>query len=256
MTRTIRVAVLYGGLGVEHDISRSPGLAVLGHLDQARFETVPMYVTRDGGRTVGRRPLDPAFVLGALRTCDVAFPLLHGRYGGDGGTQALLELVGLPYVGSPVLASAVAMDKDVTRRLPAAEGLTVPAGAVITGSATGRGAVSGFRQTQPVGLEPRRLAGDRPVRPRSGDRTGPPLRRQGAPRPARGRTRDRRGGAGTAGRARRGRSAAGDTGRDLPPESVRRLKDQAARVFRALGCRSQARVDFFLPGDGVPVVNG
>ncbi len=56
---------------------------------------------------------------------DVVFPVLHGRFGEDGTIQGLLEMVGVPYVGAGVFASAAAMDKEFTKKLLAAEGLSV-----------------------------------------------------------------------------------------------------------------------------------
>ncbi|BEL05835.1 D-alanine--D-alanine ligase family protein [Actinoplanes sichuanensis] len=134
MARKAKVAVLYGGCGQEHDISRASAAAVLRHLDRDRFDPVGIYVTRTGQWLVDGQPL-PGTVdcaLGGLthaqnvlRSCDVAFPVMHGRCGGDGTVQALLELIGVPYVGSGVLSTAAALDKEVTRRLLAAAGLTV-----------------------------------------------------------------------------------------------------------------------------------
>ena len=69
---------------------------------------------------------------GLLGSVDVVFPVLHGPYGEDGTLQGLLELAGVPYVGSGGLASAAAMDKAVAKRLLASEGLPVAAWTVVT----------------------------------------------------------------------------------------------------------------------------
>ena len=61
----------------------------------------------------------------ALESVDVVFPVLHGRFGEDGTIQGLLEMAGVPYVGPGVFASAAAMDKEFTKKLLAAEGLSV-----------------------------------------------------------------------------------------------------------------------------------
>jgi D-alanine-D-alanine ligase len=74
---------------------------------------------------------DPTAVPAALDGIDVVFPLLHGPYGEDGTLQGLLELAGIPYVGSGVFASAAAMDKVHMKRLLAAAGMQVPAYAVV-----------------------------------------------------------------------------------------------------------------------------
>ncbi len=62
---------------------------------------------------------------------DVAFLALHGRYGEDGTLQGLLDLLGIPYVGSGTLASALAMDKVMAKKVLAADGVPVPAGTVV-----------------------------------------------------------------------------------------------------------------------------
>ena len=66
----------------------------------------------------------PITPLEILHTVDVALPVLHGTYGEDGSIQGLIRLAGLPYVGSGVLASAICMDKVVTKRLLNQAGLT------------------------------------------------------------------------------------------------------------------------------------
>ncbi|MBP6704755.1 MAG: D-alanine--D-alanine ligase [Vicinamibacteria bacterium] len=70
----------------------------------------------------------PALVSQGERAIDVAFLALHGKYGEDGTIQGLLELSGIPYTGSGVLASALAMDKVMAKRVLAAEGIPVPRG--------------------------------------------------------------------------------------------------------------------------------
>jgi D-alanine-D-alanine ligase len=158
--RKIRVAVVFGGRGPEHAISCVSASSVLTHLDRERFDVVPVGITRDGAWVLGTDdpkalaihgrelpsvdasgaalalPGDPTqggLVLlergregEALSAVDVVFPALHGSYGEDGTIQGLLEMADIPYVGSGVLASALAMDKVYTKKLLAAEGL--PAG--------------------------------------------------------------------------------------------------------------------------------
>ncbi|WP_028932515.1 D-alanine--D-alanine ligase family protein [Pseudonocardia spinosispora] len=157
--RGIRVAVVFGGRSSEHGISCVSAGSVLGHLDRERFEVVPVGITPDGGWVLGEDdpaaltirdrelptvdhtrsavalPADPT-VGGlvhldqgrageVLSGVDVVFPVLHGPYGEDGTIQGLLELTGTPYVGAGVLASAVGMDKEFTKKLLAVEGLPV-----------------------------------------------------------------------------------------------------------------------------------
>ncbi|MDE3112471.1 MAG: D-alanine--D-alanine ligase [Chloroflexota bacterium] len=82
---------------------------------------------------------------------DVAFIGLHGPYGEDGTLQGMLELIGIPYVGSGVLASALAMDKVMAKTVLAAAGLDVPRGAVVTRAGYGRDPVAAARAAQEIG---------------------------------------------------------------------------------------------------------
>ena len=96
-------------------------------------------------RSVARRPGRAALTVlavalaAALRTLtaqDLVFPALHGPYGEDGRLQALLEWLGVPYVGNGVFASAAGMDKAMTKKLLAAEGLRVAEGVTLDGDLT------------------------------------------------------------------------------------------------------------------------
>jgi len=156
----IRVAVVFGGRSTEHAISCVSAGSVLGVLDRNRYDVVPIGITAEGRWVLaGDDPsrlaiagtelpsvdptgaalvlagdptvkelvsLDVANVPPALGSVDVVFPLLHGPYGEDGTIQGLLELAGVPYVGSGVFASAAAMDKHHMKKLLAAAGLDVP----------------------------------------------------------------------------------------------------------------------------------
>jgi len=156
------VAVVFGGRSTEHAISCVSAAGVLTALDRSRYDVVAVGITPEGrwvlgpddpallsisGRNLpgikdgtaialpgdptvgGLIPLeDTASVLGAV---DVVFPILHGPYGEDGTIQGLLELAGVPYVGSGVLSSAAAMDKAVARVLLSAAGLPVTDAVVV-----------------------------------------------------------------------------------------------------------------------------
>jgi D-alanine-D-alanine ligase len=135
-----RVLLLFGGRSAEHDVSRVTAVAVARALDRDRYEVVPVAITTDGrwlladsaqrAIEAGPAALPSAFAVdgdlapavGALDV-DVVFPLLHGPYGEDGTVQGLLELADLPYVGSGVVGSAVAMDKVMMKRAFASIGL-------------------------------------------------------------------------------------------------------------------------------------
>ena len=131
----MRVAVLAGGRSSEHDVSLSSGASVGDGLRAAGHEVVEVALERDGtwrhdGDEVALR------AAGGLLGADVAFPVLHGPFGEDGTVQGLLELLDVPYVGSPVLGSALCMDKLLLKDVMAAAGvpqvpyLSVSAGAV------------------------------------------------------------------------------------------------------------------------------
>ena len=117
----LNVALLSGGISSERDVSIKSGYQVYEALDKARYN-----VTRH----------DPATDLGELvanaSRIDVALIILHGPYGEDGTVQGLLDLLHIPYQGSGVLGSALAMDKWTSRRLYKEAGLPVPPYEVLT----------------------------------------------------------------------------------------------------------------------------
>lgn len=114
--RKLRVAVLMGGPSSEHDISLETGKMVLRSLARDRYEPFPVVVPKER---------DPKIKIKNSET-DMAFIAMHGEYGEDGTVQALLEALGVPYTGSGVLASALAMSKPLSSRLLGDCGLSVP----------------------------------------------------------------------------------------------------------------------------------
>jgi D-alanine-D-alanine ligase len=162
--RKIRVAVVFGGRGPEHAVSVMGGGNMLASIDRAKYDVIPVGITRDGGWvqvadeparlavTGGELPsVEAAAVPGApvlpgssvmpwaralvttaagqipplLGEVDVVLPVLHGPYGEDGTIQGLLEMAGVPYVGAGVLSSALSMDKEYMKLVFAARGLPV-----------------------------------------------------------------------------------------------------------------------------------
>ncbi len=156
--RKTRVAVIFGGRSGEHSISCVSASSVLATLDRNLFDVVPIGITpegrwvltsgsrgeleihdralpsvKDGAAVIlagdptsgGLISMDPTVGVAELGGIDVVFPVLHGPYGEDGTIQGMLEMAGIPYVGSGVLASAVCMDKEFTKRLLVAAGLPV-----------------------------------------------------------------------------------------------------------------------------------
>jgi D-alanine-D-alanine ligase len=145
----VRLVVLFGGQSAEHEVSCTTAAHVLRAVDPDRYDVVPVGITREGtwvqsdaaraalerGSAAVSPPPDRLEVTGTavepLRTVMpsaddrpvVVLPLLHGPHGEDGTVQGLLELAGVPYVGSGVLASALAMDKIKAKEILAVHGL-------------------------------------------------------------------------------------------------------------------------------------
>lgn len=107
------VAVIYGGRSGEHEISVRSARAILNGLDRARYDVVEYFIDQNGKWSP--EPILPE--PGAQPEIDVVFPVLHGTFGEDGTVQGLLELADLPYVGAGVMASAICMDKEMTKRV-------------------------------------------------------------------------------------------------------------------------------------------
>lgn len=119
----LTVALLAGGRSSEHDVSLASGAAVRDGLLAAGHEVVWVQIERDG--TWRRDGAGEALELApgrGLLGADVAFPVLHGRFGEDGTVQGLLEMLDVAYVGAGVAASAVCIDKVLFKELMAAAG--------------------------------------------------------------------------------------------------------------------------------------
>ena len=108
-----RIGVLMGGLSAEREVSLNSGKAVLAALLRQGYQAVGIDVGRDLAQRLGEEKVDIAFVA------------LHGRFGEDGSVQGLLELAGVPYTGSGILASALAIDKIASKVMFASAGLTL-----------------------------------------------------------------------------------------------------------------------------------
>jgi D-alanine-D-alanine ligase len=136
----IRVAVLAGGRSSEHDISLASARSVVEALDPSRYLAATIAIGRDGRwelpaateRALGAGsaetlPIPTSGSPQALGDVDVVLPILHGPFGEDGTVQGLLELAGVPYVGSGVTASALCMDKDLFKAVLRDRGVPVAA---------------------------------------------------------------------------------------------------------------------------------
>jgi D-alanine-D-alanine ligase len=146
----LRVAILAGGRSSEHDISLESARSVVAGLDPDRYDVVEVAIGRDGAWALqsGQAPVpvrgtltgasrDEGSVaetlpvpaesgtLEALGVVDVVLPILHGPFGEDGTVQGLLELADVPYIGAGVAASALAMDKDLFKKVMHDSGIPV-----------------------------------------------------------------------------------------------------------------------------------
>src|SRR5918994_2052648 len=165
-TRKPRIAVVFGGRSSEHGISCVTAGSVLAAIDRDAYDVVPVGIATDGrwvlvadeparlairgddlpevdaggspvalmGATTGTDLVvtEPASVPSVIGEVDVVFPLLHGPWGEDGTLQGMLEMAGVRYVGSGVLASAVGMDKAYMKIVLEAAGLPVTPGITVT----------------------------------------------------------------------------------------------------------------------------
>ncbi|GAA2081207.1 D-alanine--D-alanine ligase family protein [Pseudolysinimonas kribbensis] len=179
-----RVALFFGGRSSEHAISCATAGGVLGAMDPERYEVVPVGITPDGAMTLRAADEVAAFSLdelprladngtrvrlpesaasreltvqegGAVRSLgeiDVAFPILHGPFGEDGTIQGAFELVGMPYVGNGVLASALGMDKHFTKTVLEGAGIEVAPWATVTRAELARHPELWRRRMEGLGL--------------------------------------------------------------------------------------------------------
>jgi D-alanine-D-alanine ligase len=272
----ITVAVIGGGTGSEHEVSLASAAAISAALDRERYDVVELTIDRDGTWShAGAAPLpdDLADAVRVLGRADVVIPALHGPHGEDGTLAALLDLIGVPYVGSGVFAGAVAMDKAATKLIAAEAGVRTARGVTVRSAddlpaielpvvvkPTRAGSSHGVAVVRdPVGLAPavrEALALDDSalveeyvagreidlavIEHADGELHCAPALEIGVPA---GGIFD------TAGKYD------GEPDFRVPAEldaSTRAALEEAAiAMFRALGCRGLARIDFFLTPDGI-----
>lgn len=148
--KRLRLAVLFGGRSSEHDVSVMSATNVMAALDPAKYDAVPVFVTREGrwllssfeqgvlawpstgtelclvpggqGRMLAIPVEGGAYDLPAI---EALFPVLHGLHGEDGSVQGLAAVARVPLVGCGILGSAAALDKDIAKRLLAEAGVPV-----------------------------------------------------------------------------------------------------------------------------------
>ena len=154
----IKLAVLFGGRSVEHEISVISAIQAIGAVNKEKYDVIPIYITKgnemyvgehigdieayknidallaqstrvnlisDGGRTLIVKYPHKAFSKDVIDYIDVAFPIVHGTNVEDGTLQGYLQMLNLPYVGCDVLSSAVGMDKYVMKTVFKDNGIPV-----------------------------------------------------------------------------------------------------------------------------------
>ncbi len=321
-----RIAVVFGGRSSEHVISCATAGSVLATIDRAAYDVIPVGIATDGrwvladgdperlrirsaeelpevdgsGDLVSLNAVAggaelvvsaagaPPSVLGSV---DVVFPLLHGPWGEDGTVQGLLEMAGVRYVGSGVLASAIGMDKAVTKVVLAGAGLPTVPSVVVTAhdwradetDCRERIAALGY----PVFVKPTRAGSSMGIsKVRGPEELAAAIETAQAHDPkvlveafAAG---AREIECGVLGALDGGvettlpaeikvggdhefydfeakylpeESTTIDLPADLPGEVIARVREMSAQVFRAVGCEGLARVDFFLMPSGELLVN-
>lgn len=126
--KKIKLAVIFGGMSTEHDVSIVSGTSIIRNLDKEKYDIDAFYIDKKG-YWYEYTPSDKVYKVGDeienikyinnpmehLMQKDCIFPVLHGLYGEDGTIQGLFELIKVPYVGCKVLASSISMDKAYTK---------------------------------------------------------------------------------------------------------------------------------------------
>lgn len=150
MTKKLRVSILFGGKSGEHDVSLLSATSVMEAINLDQYKVIPIGIEKDGSWKVGNQSLQmlkgimqtdrcqaianqiprefeeiahASFAVINPQKIDVVFPVIHGTYGEDGKLQGLFEMAGIPYVGAGVLASALGMDKALSKKVFQQSGL-------------------------------------------------------------------------------------------------------------------------------------
>lgn len=142
MTKKLNIALLFGGNSSEHDVSKRSAHNIYDALNKDKYNVSLFMFTKDGillGNSASQRifngddedqvvqeeykkmnlnqPLAPIMALNEMKAVDLFFPVIHGNLGEDGTVQGLFKLLKKPYVGSNIAASAMAFDKDLTKKI-------------------------------------------------------------------------------------------------------------------------------------------
>ena len=165
MNKKINLAVIFGGKSGEHEVSLSSARGVMKNLDKEKYNVIPIAITKGGNWLIGEKgaeymkmnedkigkegaiSLEDSQKLVTIKDSeksilnyaegelteriDLVFPILHGPYGEDGRLQGMLDMLGVPYVFSGVLAHAIGMNKPKAKIIAANAGVPVPKDLVI-----------------------------------------------------------------------------------------------------------------------------
>lgn len=309
--KLLRVAVLFGGRSAEHDVSVMSATNVVGAMAPSKYDVVPIFVTRDGqwllskiddgvlakpvkgtelslipggeGRIIA---IPPDGAPRELEKIDILFPVLHGIHGEDGAVQGLAEVARVPLVGCSILGSAVALDKDIAKRLlkeagvPVARSITVrfdtqPSFREIEAAIGLPLFIKPARQGSSVGVSKVANEGEYKAALDEGFQHDSKLLAEQFIRGREVECSVLENLDGSLFVSRPGEIIPADSHRfysydakyidadgaalhvpaDLPPAVEKAIRDMAAKAFRATGCDGMARVDFFLKPDASFLVN-
>jgi D-alanine-D-alanine ligase-like ATP-grasp enzyme len=227
----LRVGVILGGMSSEREVSLNSGRNVHDNLDREAYAPVPVFMDGEG-----RLWVIPWQLISQNTTTDVterleketrrisyeglkaeidfAFLSLHGKFGEDGCMQGLLELLGIPYTGPGVLASALGMDKHIQQRILQAAGVGVPESLLVRETEWRNDPEGVIRALEVTEITPQSdyFTYDDQYMPGRCRKFTPP--------------------------------------RNIPPHAVEAIMQEAVRAFRALGFRSYGRIDGFHLKDG------
>ena len=110
----MKIGVIMGGTSAEREVSLNTGKQIIENLDKVKYEVVPI-------------PINSEYeFIDSVKSLEFAFIALHGKFGEDGRIQAILESLGIPFSGCGVLASALCMDKNISKKLFVSEGIKTP----------------------------------------------------------------------------------------------------------------------------------
>lgn len=135
----IKVALIFGGPGKEHEVSLSSAQNILEYIDRNTFDVLEVLVTKDKKYQIGGEVFDEGNGIEEIkkRGVEVVFPIIHGTYGEDGELQGRLEQAGIKFVGSSSKVSVLTIDKNKTNKILEENGIKIPRSKIITKEDTG-----------------------------------------------------------------------------------------------------------------------